>query len=162
MPKRSRPYRDTLLESLRDPRESAAYLKAALEDSPEMLLVALKDVADAFQVSQLAKEAGVTRESLYRMLSKSGNPRYGSLTAILQVLGLRISIEPAAGAKRPDGTRFSLQPLGFKDESANSGRGSKLMAQRAGAKRSKKRSSMNPKLEKRRALPKAAKNRAEG
>lgn len=162
MPKRSRPYRDTLLESLRDPQESAAYLKAALEDSPEMLLVALKDVADAFQVSQLAKEAGVTRESLYRMLSKSGNPRYGSLTAILQVLGLRISIEPATGAKRMDGTHFSLEPSGCNDVAANTGRGSKLMTQRAGAKRSKKRSSMNPKLERRRAHPKPPRTAPKG
>jgi probable addiction module antidote protein len=59
-----------------------------------MFLVALKDVADAFQVSRVAKEAGVTREGLHRMLSETGNPRYGSLTAILQVLGLKISIEP--------------------------------------------------------------------
>jgi probable addiction module antidote protein len=100
MPKRSKPYRSTLLETLRDPEESAAYLKAALEDSPEMFLVALKDVADAFQVSRVAKHAGVTREGLHRMLSKTGNPRYGSLTAILQVLGLRISIEPIEAPQR--------------------------------------------------------------
>ena len=98
MPRRSNAYRPTLLESLRDPQESAAYLKAALEDSPEMFLVALKDVAAAFQVSRVAKEAGITREGLHRMLSEEGNPRYGSLTAILQVLGLKISIEPIEAA----------------------------------------------------------------
>jgi hypothetical protein len=43
----------------------------------------------------------VTRESLYKMLSKTGNPTYGSLTAVLQALGLKISVEPAVGTAKP-------------------------------------------------------------
>lgn len=46
-------------------------------------------------MSRVAKDAGVSRESLYRMLRGSGNPRYSSLTGILSALGLRLKIEPA-------------------------------------------------------------------
>ena len=60
-----------------------------------MLLVALRDVAEASTtMSDLAKRAGISRESIYRMLSESGNPTYGSFTAILRSLGLRIAFEP--------------------------------------------------------------------
>jgi probable addiction module antidote protein len=94
MPKSTRSYRTGLLEDLRDPDEAASYLRAALEDSPEMLLVALRDVAEARQMAWVAGEAGIQRESLYRMLSDTGNPRYSSLNAVLTALGLRLSIEP--------------------------------------------------------------------
>ena len=47
---------------------------------------------------KVAGESGVQRESLYRMLSKSGNPRYGSLHSVLGAVGLRMSIEPAGPA----------------------------------------------------------------
>lgn len=95
MPKRTRPHRDALLGYLQDPRAAAHYLNAALEDSDEMLLVALRDVAEAnTTMSGVAKRAGISRESIYRMLSKSGNPTYGNFTAILRSLGLRIAFEP--------------------------------------------------------------------
>ena len=93
MPKRTRLHHDTLLEDLQDPRASAHYLNAALEDSDEMLLIALRNVAEASTMSKVAKEAGISRESIYRMLCKSGNPTYGSFTAILRALGLRIAVE---------------------------------------------------------------------
>ncbi len=108
MPKLTRDYRTGLLEALRDPRQAAEYLNAALEDSYEMFLVALRDVAEASQMSRVARGAGVRRESVYRMLRPTGNPRYSSLVGVLKTLGLRILIEPAdgiSGRKRKKRTR---------------------------------------------------------
>ena len=94
MPKRTRNYRTGLLEDLRtNPTSAASYLNAALQESDEMFLAALRDVAEAHQMSKVAEGAGVSRESLYRMLSDSGNPRYSSLMGVLQTLGLRLKIE---------------------------------------------------------------------
>jgi probable addiction module antidote protein len=49
-------------------------------------------------MSKLAAEAGVNRENLYRTLSEQGNPRLDTLWAVLQAIGLRVSLEPAAAA----------------------------------------------------------------
>jgi probable addiction module antidote protein len=73
----------------------ATYLSAALADSSEAFLVALRDVAEAQKgLTQLASAAKVNRENLYRMLSEEGNPRLSSLGAIMEALGLRLSVEP--------------------------------------------------------------------
>ncbi len=94
MSKASRPYRDGLLEDLRDPAEAAAYLTVALEDeSPDVFLLALRNVAEAHGIKRLAEGAELNRESMYRMLSDQGNPQLSSLTAVLQQLGLRLSVE---------------------------------------------------------------------
>lgn len=96
MPKRTTDYRSALLEDLRDPLEAAHYLNAALEDSAEMLLAALRDVAEARQMAKVAEEAGVSRESLYRMLTSSGNPTYRNFLNILQAAGLELAgVRPA-------------------------------------------------------------------
>lgn len=94
MPKRTHLHHDALLEDLQDPRTAAYYLNAALEDSDEMLLVALRNVAEASTMAKVAKEAGISREAIYRMLCESGNPTYSSFTGILRALGLRIAFEP--------------------------------------------------------------------
>lgn len=87
-------YRDSLLESLQDPAEAAAYLDAALEDEDSrVFLLALRDVAEARGISRVATEADLNRESLYRMLSEDGNPRLSSLDALLRALGLRLAVE---------------------------------------------------------------------
>ena len=94
MSKASRPYKDGLEEDLKDPAEAAAYLTAALEDeSPDMFLVALRNVAEAHGMKRLAEGAQLNRESMYRMLSDQGNPQLTSLTAVLNQLGLRLAIE---------------------------------------------------------------------
>ena len=92
MTRKTRSYRDSLLEDLSDPTEAALYLNAALDDSLEMFLVALKDVAQARQMSDVAKEAGIQRETLYRCLSERGNPTLDTLTGVLAALRLRLSI----------------------------------------------------------------------
>jgi probable addiction module antidote protein len=83
-------------------------LNAALDDSEEMLLVALRNVAEARQMSKVAEGAGVNRESLYRMLSETGNPTYSSLTGVLNTLGLKLSIEPVQAL---GGSTTSLESL---------------------------------------------------
>ena len=76
-----------------DPEEAAAYLDAALEEGdPQVFLLALRDVAEARGIGRLAEETKLNRESLYRMLSKQGNPRLTSLDAVLDALGLRLGV----------------------------------------------------------------------
>jgi probable addiction module antidote protein len=96
MPSRTRPYREALLEALADPVEAAHYLSAAIGDSPDMFLKALRNVAQARHMSKVAKAAGVTRESLYRATSLTGNPTLDTLASVLNALGLQIKIEALA------------------------------------------------------------------
>lgn len=94
MNKASRPYKESLLEDLKDPNEAAEYLTAVLEDgSPDVFLLALRDVAEAHGMKRLAEGARLNRESMYRMLSDQGNPQLASLTAVLHQLGLRLAVE---------------------------------------------------------------------
>ena len=93
MTKASRPYKQELLKALQDPEEAVEYLNAALEEnSNEVFLMALRHVAEAHGITRLAKESDLNRESMYRMLSKQGNPQLSSLTAILDQLGLKLSV----------------------------------------------------------------------
>ena len=67
-------------------------------DSVEVFLSALGKVAQANQMSKVAKESGVQRETLYRSLSERGNPTLDTLTGVLSALDLRISIVSAKSA----------------------------------------------------------------
>ena len=98
-------YHESLLESLRNPEEAAQYLNACLEDEDaRVFLLALRDVADARGgIRSLSRDAHLNRESLYRMLSKSGNPSLDSLAAVLSACGLRLAVqstEPRRGKRR--------------------------------------------------------------
>jgi probable addiction module antidote protein len=103
MPKRTSDYQSWLLGTLTDSLVAANYLRAAMSDSEEMFLIALRNIAEAHRMARVAKGAKVSRESLYRMLSKKGNPRYTSLNSVLRTLGLRLSVEleTAAGPLAP-------------------------------------------------------------
>ncbi|MBP7961022.1 MAG: putative addiction module antidote protein [Caldilineaceae bacterium] len=71
----------------------AEYLTAALEDSnPDVFLAALADVAKARGMSAIAKETGLGRASLYKALSPGAKPRYDTILAVLNSLGVKISI----------------------------------------------------------------------
>lgn len=78
-----------------DPDFAAEYLKAALEDDqePEVLLITLRHLAQAQGIAKVAKAAGIERESLYRALSRKGNPRLSTLVAVTKAIGLRITVE---------------------------------------------------------------------
>lgn len=95
MTKKKTNYQEELIESLKDSREAVEYLKAALEenDMPEVFLLALRNVAEARGLSSLARDAKLNRENLYKILSKNGNPELSSLYSILDVLGLRLTVE---------------------------------------------------------------------
>lgn len=98
---KSKSYRALLHERLKSPEEAAAYLNAALEDEdPGVFLVALRDIAEANGgMTHLAREAHLNRETLYRTLSKKGNPTLTNLRSLLCTIGLEISINPSVGHK---------------------------------------------------------------
>lgn len=98
----SLPYEDWLIKSLKDPKEAAAYLEAAIEDGDRaVLMLALRHVAQAQGgVARIARKAKLTREATYRMLSKAGNPALSSLTAVLAATGLRLAVKPAEKRQR--------------------------------------------------------------
>jgi probable addiction module antidote protein len=94
MPKGYRNYEEGLLEALQDPREAANYLNACLEGgSREVFLLALRQVAEAHSMSKIAAQADLGRETLYRTLSRRGNPRLDTLIRLLSAAGLRLSVE---------------------------------------------------------------------
>ena len=92
---RSVSYHEYLFQSLKDPKEAEGYLNAALEDEdPRVFLLALRNVAEARGgMSKAAASSKLNRESLYRMLSKKGNPSLQSLGALLSSLGFRLAVE---------------------------------------------------------------------
>ncbi len=95
---KSKSYKEHLLKALQDPEEAAAYLDACLEDEDfHVFLLALKDVTEANGgMSKLSKESSLNRQSLYRTLSRSGNPKMANIFSILSFLGMELHITPAA------------------------------------------------------------------
>jgi len=94
MKKVTEKYENNLKEDLRDPVEAAEYLNAALEDgSKEVFLMALKDIANAKGISEIARKTKLNRENLYRILSTQGNPKLKSLNSVLHSVGLKLSVE---------------------------------------------------------------------
>ena len=102
MSRRSRDYEDALLERLADQDYAVGYLNAVLAgDSPDPVgdfLAALRLVARAqgLTITQLAADAELGRQALYRSLSNEGNPELETLTRVLRELGLRLAVESAA------------------------------------------------------------------
>ncbi len=98
----TKPYQESLLESLKNPDEAAHYLNACLEDDDaRVFLLALRDVAEAHGgITALSRTAHLNRESLYRMLSKSGNPSLDSLAAVLSACGLRLAVQSTRPGRR--------------------------------------------------------------
>ena len=86
-------YQVGLLKRLEEPGYASEYLNEALkEDSQEIFMLALRDVAKAKGITIAAREANLNRETLYRMLSEKGNPNLSSLKKLLDTLGLTLSI----------------------------------------------------------------------
>lgn len=78
-------------EHLRTEEDMAAYLEAALEDGdPALVAAALGDIARAKGMTQIAREAGLGRESLYKALSPEGNPELATVLKVIRALGLRL------------------------------------------------------------------------
>jgi probable addiction module antidote protein len=73
----------------------SAYMEEALEtEDPVFIAHALGTVARARGMSEIAKQAGLSRESLYKALSSEGNPEFGTVLRVMHALGLRFSITP--------------------------------------------------------------------
>lgn len=85
-------------EHLRSPEEMAAYLDAWLEEAPDDaagIARALGDIARAKGMTQVAKDAGLSRESLYRALSSEGNPSFATVLKVARALGVKLHAEAA-------------------------------------------------------------------
>ncbi len=93
-----RPHDETVIELMRDdPAFAQELLEACLEsvDEPggrEALLSTLRCYAEAKGMSAIAQQTGLSRESLYRSLSPSGNPTLKTLLALLKAMGLRLGV----------------------------------------------------------------------
>jgi len=94
MPKRTGDFDEWLLHELTDPEIAASYINTAMADDPDLLPVVLREVARAYTMKKVAKDAGVARESLYTILSACGNPTLSNLTAVLKAVRLKIAVVP--------------------------------------------------------------------
>ncbi len=81
---------------LDDDAAIAEYMTAVLEaNDPDLLLLALGDVARAKGMAQVAKDAGLGRESLYKALSPGAKPRFDTVLKVARALGVKFTAEPA-------------------------------------------------------------------
>jgi probable addiction module antidote protein len=88
-------------EHLAFDEDMAAYLEAALEDGdPRIVAAALGDIARAKGMTQVARDTGLGRESLYKALSPDGNPELATLLKVVAALGLQLRAVPAASNLR--------------------------------------------------------------
>lgn len=88
-----------VLDHLKTPEDRLLYLEAAFEDGdPALIAHALGDVARSVGMTNVAKEAGVTREALYKALSEKGDPKLSTLLGVVKALGVKITVEAADAA----------------------------------------------------------------
>jgi probable addiction module antidote protein len=83
-------------EHLRTPEEMAAYLEACLEEADgdaAFVAKALGDIARAKGMTQVAKDAGLSRESLYKALSGERTPNFDTILKVIGALGLKLHAE---------------------------------------------------------------------
>lgn len=86
---------------LDSPEAVAAYIDAVFEDGdPALVVHALGVVARARGMTEVARESGLSRESLYRALGSGGNPEFATVVRVLKALGLRLTAVPAETASR--------------------------------------------------------------
>lgn len=81
-------------EHLKTEEDMTAYLNAALaEGDPVLVLAVLGDIARAKGMAQIARTAGLGRESLYKALSPTGNPEFATILKVVNALGLRLQVQ---------------------------------------------------------------------
>ena len=86
-------------EHLKTEEDIQLYMQACLEeadDDPAFIIQALGVVARARNMSQLARDTGLTREGLYKALSPDGNPSYATVAKVAKALGFKMTVQPAA------------------------------------------------------------------
>ena len=94
------------VDYLRTEEDIALYMEAVMEeggDDANLIAHALGDVARARNMSQLAREVGMTREGLYKALSNEGNPSFATIMKVAKALGLKLGFKPVHGV--PAGRR---------------------------------------------------------
>jgi probable addiction module antidote protein len=82
-------------EYLKTPEDMAAYLDACFDDDEGdgvLIRAALNDIARAQGMTQVARDAGLGRESLYKALSSTGNPEFATIMKVMKALGLRLHV----------------------------------------------------------------------
>jgi probable addiction module antidote protein len=97
-------------EHLRTPEEMAAYLEACLEEADDdaaFIAKALGDIARAKGMGQVAKEAGLSRESLYKALSGERSPDFDTILKVVRALGLKLHAVAPRGRLRGSSSRAS-------------------------------------------------------
>lgn len=88
------------VQELKSEKDIALYFEACLDDDPgdgSLIRAALGDIARARGMSQLARETGLARESLYKALSPEGNPEFTTVMKVIKALGFKLHIELASG-----------------------------------------------------------------
>lgn len=97
-------------EHLRTPEEMAAYLEACLEDADgdaAFIAKALGDIARAKGMAQVAQDAGLSRESLYKALSGERSPGFDTILKVVKALGLKLHAAATRGRKPGPNSRSS-------------------------------------------------------
>lgn len=95
---RDKSYEESLVQALQDPAEAAAYIDAMLEMGDQAaLLLALRQVAAAHGMAEVARRAELGEKTLFKSLAEEGNPTLATLTSVLSAVGLRLSVTPTRG-----------------------------------------------------------------
>lgn len=82
-------------EYLETEEDMAAYLQAAFEEGdPALVIHALGNIARARGMSEIARQSGLRRESLYKALSPEGNPEFATVLKVVQALGIKLNAQP--------------------------------------------------------------------
>lgn len=90
---RDKSYEAATIAAMRDPMEAAAYLAAVIElDDPAALLVALRQIAKAHGMAEVARRAELGEKTLFRALSEKGNPTLATVHKVLHAVGLRLTV----------------------------------------------------------------------
>jgi len=100
MTKKPLPSRYDVAEHLRTPQEMAAYLEASLEEAngdAAFIAKALGDIARAKGMSQVAQDAGLSRESLYKALSGERSPSFDTILKVIAALGIQLHVGVVTG-----------------------------------------------------------------
>ena len=90
---------DYMVQSMKDPAQAAAYIEAVIDlEDPAALLVALRHVAKAHGMAEVARRADVGDKTLFKALSATGHPTLATVHKVLAAVGLRLSVEPLRAA----------------------------------------------------------------
>ena len=89
------------IDALTSPEAEVAYLEAAFEDGdPALIAAVIGDIARARGMAQVAKDAGLSRETMYKAFRREGNPTLETLAGVLKALGLKLGVHLAQPGAR--------------------------------------------------------------